>query len=312
MLRRTWGKATLAALASTVGLKPTIAAEPFRLGRLLIIGGAENTTQATEIWRRFLEVSGGPASAIGVITAASVDPGAAWEDYKTVLSRLGASDVRHIDLEKSALDEATNQLLPCRGVLMTGGDQARLMHALGSTPLAVALQRAYHDDGVCVAGTSAGAAVMSRYLLARGPALVTPKKDGVSMDPGLGLVPQAVIDQYFSEQRRLNRLLTALARRPEMMGLGIDENTAVLIEPTKALEVLGVGSATIIDCSDMVSNVDEVDDAEKLELLGIKLHIIPSGQRYQISFGARTGTLDPGGIHHAVRRLVSPGPIRGQ
>ncbi len=309
MLRRTWCKATLAALASTMGVDH-MAAAPFRLGRLLIIGGAEDKIEEQEILRRFVELSGGAAAPLGVITAASVSPQSAWDDYKTVFSRLGVSDVVHIDVETDDLDEAANNLLACRGVFMTGGDQARLMQAIGSTPVAVALHRSYHDQGVCIAGTSAGAAVMSRYMLARGTALVVPEKDGVSMDLGLGLVPLAVIDQHFSERRRLSRLLSALARRPDMMGLGIDENTAVLIEPAKALEVIGAGSATIVDCSEMVSNVDEVEDAAKLEMLGMKLHILPTGQRYQVSFGIRTGTVDPGGIHQAIRRLVSPGPIR--
>lgn len=309
MHRRLVLKSTWAALPLIGGAR-LAASAPFELGRLLIIGGAEDKVEGREILNRFVELAGGLDSTIGLITAASQNPEVVFKDYSWVFQTMGLTKVLHVDVNSGDLSAAASMLVNCRGILMTGGDQGRLMQAIGSTPVAAALHRAYHDQGLCIAGTSAGAAVMSRYMLARGSALVWPEKDGVSMDIGLGLMPHAVIDQHFSERRRLNRLLTALARRPDMLGLGIDENTAVIIEPGKALEVLGAGGATIVDCSELVSNVDEVEDAGKLELLGMKLHIVPAGQRYQVSFGSRTGTVDPGGILQSVRRLVSPGPIR--
>jgi cyanophycinase len=282
-------------------------------GKLLVIGGAEDRTQDRLILRKFMTMCGGPDAPIRFVTAASSEPAAAWQSYSTVFESMGARNCSHLPIaspEDAAEPEVVRAILESGGIFMTGGDQSRLMSCLWGSPAFEAIHHAFHEHGCCVAGTSAGAAVMSRYMLAHGPAVEVPEKDAVSMDLGLGLVPRAVIDQHFWQRRRLRRLLSVLAQRPEMLGVGIDEDTALLIEPGQAIEVLGQGAVTVIDCSEMNSNFREADETDRLELLGVRLHLLPTGHRYQVTRPPDHESSDPGGVLRAIEKLVEPGPLR--
>jgi cyanophycinase len=171
------------------------------------------------------------------------------------------------------------------------------------------LHQSFHLNRCCIGGTSAGAAVMSRHMIAQGPAVLRPSKDAVDTDIGLGLLSQAVVDQHFSERRRLPRLLSTLAMRPDLLGVGIDEDTALVIERGEGIEVIGKGSVTLVDPSQMQTNVDDLDALEPIEMLGVQLHMLPAGHRYSVKSvdrGARSMRL-----RRAIERLVAVGPIRG-
>ena len=286
-------------------------------GRLLIIGGAEDRVDERSILRRFMELSGGPSARLRFITGATNEPAFAERVYGEAMQTVGARDVAFLHLTEAA-DSAHPDLLAelgrADGVFITGGDQRRLMGKLWHTPAMAALHTGYRQRGLVVAGTSAGAAAMSRAMIAQGPALLVPQKEAVSLDLGLNLLPQALVDQHFSQRRRLSRLLSAVALRPDLLGIGIDEDTALLVDGGRAIEVIGRSSITLVDGVGMQTNMRQAQPQEHLEMIGVGLHVLPSGRRYRHPdpdvAGAETQADDPPpDLRAVVRRLLEAPPI---
>lgn len=297
-------------MASLMGL-PALAQRP-KLSRLVIVGGAEDRLQDRTILRKYVDYCGGSAAKIRIITAASGDPEGVWQSYRNVFMALGVEDVQRLVLDDRASAHASqvqSEILQADGIFMSGGDQSRLMDILWDTPAYRSLHQAFHMNACCIGGTSAGAAVMSRHMIAQGPAVLRPSKEAVDTDIGLGFLSQAVVDQHFSERRRLARLLSTLALRPDLLGVGIDEDTALVIERGEAIEVIGKGSVTLVDPSQMQSNVGELDSLEQIEMLGVQLHLLPAGHRYSVKSVGQTPRSGP--LHQVIQRLVAAGPIRG-
>jgi cyanophycinase len=305
----TVGSGTGLAVA-TMGL-PALARSR-KISRLVIVGGAEDRLQDRIILRKFVDYCGGSQARIRVITAASGDPQGVWNSYQQVFKSLGVEDVQRLaidDRDSAHAQPLQSEILQADGIFMSGGDQSKLMDALWDTPAYQSLHQSFYLNRCCIGGTSAGAAVMSRHMIAQGPAVLRPSKEAVETDIGLGLLSQAVVDQHFSERRRLARLLSTLAIRPDLLGVGIDEDTALVIEKGEALEVIGKGTVTLIDPSDMRSNVNELDTLEQIEMLGVQLHVLPAGHRYSVnSVGLRSSSA---ALRRAIQRLVAEGPMRG-
>lgn len=293
----------------------------------MIVGGAEDRLQDRVILRNFVERCGGPSARILVCTAASGNPQAAWAGYQPVFEALGVAQCEHLDIRHA--DEANDpalvdRILAADGIWLGGGDQSRLMASLWETAAAHALHLAFHVRGTHIGGTSAGAAAMSRHMLAMGEAAVRPEKGIVSADIGLGLLSSAIVDQHFSERGRLGRLLSAMAQRPDLLGVGVDEDTALLIERGLGIEVIGSGNVTLVDGRRMATNFKELGPAERLQMVGLQLHLLPSGARYQLADAEpsmqtqgqeqmwqqpETPAL-PGALREVLALLVAPGPIR--
>lgn len=283
-----------------------------KVSRLVIVGGAEDRLQDRVILRKFADYCGGSQARIRVITAASGDPEGVWQSYQDVFRALGVEDVQRLaidDRDSAHAAPLQAEILQADGIFMSGGDQSKLMNTLWDTPAYQSLHQSFHLNRCCIGGTSAGAAVMSRHMIAQGPAVLRPRKDAVDTDIGLGLLSQAVVDQHFSERRRLARLLSTLAMRPDLLGVGIDEDTALVIEKGQALEVIGKGTVTLVDPSQMQSNVTELETLEQIEMLGVQLHVLPAGHRYSLKSMGSTGRSAL--LRQAVQRLVAAGPIRG-
>lgn len=308
--RRQW-----LALAGAAALAPGVQAQARRHGRLVIVGGAEDRVNDRVILQKFLHLAGGPEARILVLPAASGDQTGAWLAYEAVFQALGARNVAPLILtspEDANAPEAANQILNADGIFMTGGDQTRLMARLWDTAAQRALHTAFHARGACIGGTSAGAAVMSRHMLAGGAAPWLPEKGVAQLDTGLGFVANAIIDQHFSERRRTGRLLSVLAQMPDMLGVGIDEDTALVIERGQGVEIYGQGAVTLIDGRRMLSNVDDLEANERLEMLDVRLHVLPAGHRYELAPKSRYRQENmPASLRDAIKALVEPGPLRG-
>jgi cyanophycinase len=303
----------LSLLLGSALLPISCAAQPSRHGHLVIIGGAEDRQQDRVILRRFLSLSGGNNARIKFITAASGFPDASWASYQAVFADLGATDCELVPLltrDDASNPEVIRQLAEADGIFMTGGDQNRLMECLWESPAAKAMHRAFHLKGACIAGTSAGAAVMSRQMLAQGSVKPNPEKDLVQMDIGLGFIANAIIDQHFSQRQRLSRLLSALAQRPDLLGVGIDEDTALVIERGQSIEVVGRGAVTLVDPRKMQSNFDLISSEEKLEMLGLQLHLLPAGHRYVVPSTLKNNKKQPTALWEALYLLAQTGPMR--
>jgi cyanophycinase len=300
----------LASLVPLAGM-PAAWARAARASRLVVVGGAEDRLQDRLILRRFADYSGGPQARIRLITAASSEPEAVAGSYRRVFEALGVQDFADLplrDRDSAAHAAVVQGIEEADGIFISGGDQARLMEVLWETPAYAALHQAFHVRGCCIGGTSAGAAVMSRHMIAQGPAVLRPSKEVTSTDMGLGLLSAAVVDQHFSERRRLARLLSTLALRPDLLGVGIDEDTALVVERGVAVEVIGQGAVTLVDTTEMQSNVDDVDSQAHIEMLGVVLHTLPAGRRYRVGEQPRRW---PQQLDRALRRLIEPGPVRG-
>ena len=254
-------------------------------GHLVIIGGHEDRQYGKEILARFIELSGGASARIVVITAASKVADEMWGIYDQAFGDLGVHQVKHLVLEsrQDANDEEKVRMVAeADGIFMTGGDQKRLLAIIGGTALDAEMHTALKVRGACIAGTSAGASAMSGHMLAQGKTDLLPAKGAVSLAAGLGFLHRVVIDQHFSERQRLSRLLSVVAQNPYLQGIGIDEDTALVVERGRGIEVLGEGSVTIVDGRSMDTNMADIAERDTPELIDVRLHLLPAGSRFYL------------------------------
>jgi cyanophycinase len=253
-------------------------------GKLLIIGGAEDKEGDCKILREFLRCAGGTKAHIVIMTAATSLPGEVGDNYIRVFERLGAEDVRVLDTqtpEDANNPEYLEAIEQATGIFFTGGDQARIISCLKDTKLDAAMHKRY-SEGIIIGGTSAGAAMMPDMMIIEGDSETNPRVEVVAMGPGMGFLPNVVIDQHFAQRGRLGRLVTALLLQPAVLGFGIDENTAILVSGDE-LEVIGENAVTVIDESEKLhDNIDGRLKDEGLAICGAKLHILPHGYRFNL------------------------------
>lgn len=283
-------------------------------GHLVIIGGGEDKQDAMAILTRFVELCGGPSAKIVVITAASAVCEHMWETYDRAFRDLGVT--RHVHLHLQSRRDANDAALirdvaDADGIFMTGGDQKRLLAIIGGTALDAAMHAALKLRGACIGGTSAGASAMSGHMLAQGRAELHPEKGSVSLGAGLGFLHKVVIDQHFSERQRLSRLLSVVAQNPYLQGIGIDEDTALVVERGVGIEVLGEGAVTIVDGRSMSTNVAEIADHATPELIDVRLHLLPAGSRYVLpgAGGAGDDGRIPASLLEFLENITKRNPI---
>lgn len=254
-------------------------------GYIIPIGGAEEKLHNPEILDRFVEVCGGKSARISIIPTASEleDTG---RNYEKLFRKIGIKHARVLNMmtrEDCHAEEFLEYIDNSDGVFMTGGNQLRLSTTLGGTPVAQKIRRR-NAAGMHVAGTSAGAAFMPEHMIAGGDEGSTPRPDMVTLAPGLGLTNNFIIDQHFRQRDRIGRLLTALAYNPFAIGIGLDEDTAAFIRPGDDLEVVGSGGITILDPTHLThSSMDSARRGEPVSLIGVKLHILVAGGRFEIA-----------------------------
>lgn len=254
------------------------------VGALHIIGGAEDKLNRRTVLRHFVEACGGADASIAVIpTASSLGP-EVIELYGALFERLGASRVVGVRPESRA--EANEpamveQLEDVSGIFMTGGNQLKLSAIINGTAFGAAILDA-HRHGVTIGGTSAGASIQSSHMVAFGPGGSTPKQRMTQLAAGLGLLPETVIDQHFAQRNRYGRLLMLVAQSPNLLGIGVDEDTAAVVTGGRMLEVVGRGAVTIVDGLDMTSNAHEAQRTAPLLVSDARLHVLPAGAKFDL------------------------------
>lgn len=270
---------------------PATPTERKNRGFIIPIGGAEGRRRKSSILNRFVELCGGEAARIMVIPTASLldETG---PQYKELFESMGANSMC-VPVEKRDdcfEDETLRILQAATGIFITGGNQLRLSTILGGTPVARGIRK-LNSQGIHVAGTSAGAAIVSEHMIAGGRSGSSPRESGVELAPGLGLTNRVIIDQHFNQRQRMGRLLAALSFNPFACGLGIDENTAGFIGPDGSMEVVGKGTVTVVDPEDLRhSSMSYVRRAEAVTLIGLKLHVLAAGSHFNIE--TRKATID--------------------
>lgn len=264
-------------------------------GPLLIIGGGEDKTGDCVVLRHAFDLFGGREAHIAVVATASTEGHEAGAVYKQIFTDFGAAAVAVLEVssrdqaEQSDTREAVER---ASGIFFTGGDQLRITSILGGTSLARALFRA-RKRGAAIAGTSAGASMMSATMIVDGAGDASALRGMTHMSPGVGFFESAVIDQHFAQRGRINRLLAAVAQNPALLGIGLDEDTAISVRPDGIFEVVGSQTVTIVDGSHLTfTNVSERSPKEALTLSDITLHVLSGGHRYDV--GARRPIVSSG------------------
>jgi len=253
-------------------------------GHLLVIGGAEDKFNERRILKKFLALAGGEKAEVLIVPVASDFPEFASDIYTQAFRNLGVANPRVLRAtsRQDVFEADPDELLDgVNGVFMTGGDQMRLVSLLGGTRFADKLRKLVRETDIVLAGTSAGAAGMSTSMIVRGESTSHPHKNSVRLSPGLGFLKNIIIDQHFTERGRISRLITAVSYNPYNLGIGIDENTAIILNGNGILEVYGAGSATIVDGSQITYNeIAEVDEFQPFSICGVQLHVLRDGLIY--------------------------------
>jgi cyanophycinase len=259
-------------------------AEP--TGHLVLIGGGERPGYLMD---RIAELAGGRNGRVIVVPIASPEPDEAAQAVVEELTRSGVGRTEVLSFARDSADSWENleRVRQATGIFFTGGDQARLTAALEGTELLGAMLELYAAGGV-VCGTSAGATALGELMIlgAAGGnqdpdrALLSIRAGAVEVRPGLGFLPEVIVDQHFVRRRRQNRLLAAVLESPTMLAVGIDESTAIVVGPSRRFEVLGENLVVVYDLS-WGGPVDS-DRNGNLTANGISLHLLSSGQGYDL------------------------------
>ena len=252
-------------------------------GSLIAVGGAEDREDTKIILSNLAERIGSGKLVISTLASGYADE--VWEIYRTLFTSMGVKSVKHLCMDyrdESPEDARLAILADATAVFFTGGDQLRITAHLGGTTLFERIEEIYRQGGI-IAGTSAGATALGEMMLIGSPAEGICKLRDIRMAPGLGLAKNMIIDQHFSERGRIRRLLGAVAENPRMLGIGIDEDTAVVVESDGTFHTVGSGAVYVVDGRDLsYTNISEVSFNRALSVFGVKLHTLSSGDSFNI------------------------------
>jgi cyanophycinase len=252
-------------------------------GTVITIGGHEDKEGEKRILH---EVAGRVGKGrLVVCTVASSVPDQLWETYEPIFRSMGVHHVRHLDIRvrEDALEENRVRVLDdATVVFFTGGDQLKVTSQIGDTPVYDRIREIYEEGGT-MAGTSAGASVMSETMIVAGQQDATHRIGSeLRMAPGLGLIPGVLIDQHFAERGRIGRLLGAVTQNPRIVGLGIDEDTAGIFSRQR-FTVLGSGAVYVLDGRKVsYSNMSNEDETHTLSAFNVTLHLLSEGDLFDL------------------------------
>jgi cyanophycinase len=253
-------------------------------GKLFLIGGSEDKKDTRLILGALAEMIGGGKLVIS--TLASNNSEAVWSVYQRLFTSLGIKQIKHLGIgfrDDSAKDSQLDILDGATSIFFTGGDQLKITTSLGGTALSERIEEIFREGGI-VAGTSAGASALSEMMLVGNPGSGIYKVgDAFQTVPGLGLVRDVIIDQHFSERGRIRRLLGAVAQNPRLLGIGIDEDTAVVIDQSEGFKVIGSGAVYVVDGRELsYTNIAEDSLGRAMSIFGVKLHVLSQGDRFDL------------------------------
>jgi cyanophycinase len=271
-------------------------------GKLIAIGGAEDKGTDLEtgefhrnnlnffelgILRRVVQEAGGPSARIEVITTASTIPYEVGESYLNAFGKIGCTNIglMHIRTRQDAMNnEYVERIRQCNAVMFTGGNQLRLSATDGGTEFLTILKRRYKEENFVIAGTSAGAMAMSNTMIYEGNAIRAHLKGEVKITTGLGFINSIIVDSHFEKRGRFGRLVQAVAANPSSIGIGLGEDTGMLITDGNKMEAIGSGLVVIIDGHDILhSNIADIPDGNPISIENLKVHFCEKGNGYLIN-----------------------------
>jgi cyanophycinase len=267
-------------------------------GTLIPIGGNEDKgTQKSEkyhleyieegILARVVRESGGNDAKIVVITTASSIPKEVGRNYQEAFGKLGCTKVHIMDIRKREQSEEIENirlLEQADCVMFSGGNQSNITRHIGKTSLHNLLKDRFIKDRLVIAGTSAGAMCMSEEMITGGSGKESLVKGAVGMDKGIGLIPNLIIDSHFIQRGRFGRLAEAVAKFPMLMGVGLAEDTGLVIKKCNTFEVVGSGMVILFDPRNLKHNNEKVlEDGTPMSLVNLKVHVLTNGDRFNIT-----------------------------
>ena len=273
----------------------------YPLGHLVAVGGAEDKGTDLEkgilqrnrlnffelgILKNIVSLIGANGPHVEVITTASSIPDEVAENYKDAFEKLGCMNVGHMRIrnrEDASLPEYIERLNACNCIMFSGGNQLRLSSIFGGTHFLDVLKHRYQDGDFLIAGTSAGAMAMSNTMIYEGNAATANLKGEVKMTTGLGLLQNVIIDTHFDKRGRFNRLAQAVAAQPGAIGIGLGEDTGVIVSQGHELRAIGSGSVVIIDGKNIeYNNIADIDFGKPISVENIIVHIMSKGDTYDL------------------------------
>jgi len=268
-------------------------------GKLIAVGGAEDKGTDLErgqisrnnlnffelgILRRIVEEAGGPSVRIEIITTASVIPNEVGENYLNAFGKISCTNVGLMPIrnrQDALKDEFLERIRHCDAVMFTGGNQLRLSATFGGTDFLDILLHRYQDENFVVAGTSAGAMAMSNTMIYEGNATQAHLKGEVKITTGLGFIDDVIVDSHFEKRGRFGRLAQAVATNPQCIGIGLGEDTGMLILEGNKMEAIGSGLVIIIDGHEIGhSNIADIPDGNPISIENLKVHFCEKGNDY--------------------------------
>jgi cyanophycinase len=254
-------------------------------GKLIAIGGAEDKEKESVILKEFLRLAKGPKAKIVVMTVATDFVEEVAREYTAAFKRLGVDDVQVVDVsrrEDAQAEAGIKAIEQATGIFFTGGDQLHITALLGGSKLHQALYQRF-QKGIVIAGTSAGASMMGNSMIISGDRDETPRFGSVGMGPGMDFLIGAIIDTHFSQRGRIGRLLTAVSHFPQDLGIGIDENTALVLTDHH-FDVIGEGAVTIVDAGAIShTNLPDIKEGDGLALFDVRIHVLPAGCQFDLA-----------------------------
>lgn len=253
------------------------------IGTLIIIGGHEDKEDDREILRKVKErVNGGK---LVIATVATRLPEEVAAEYIEVFTKLGVKQIDVLDIrnrQDAYKQENIEKLNDASMIYFTGGDQLRITAHMGGSPVYKRMLEIYLSGGAIV-GTSAGASVMSETMMVRGSQDESHTLGDLAMAPGFGLLKGVIVDQHFAQRGRIGRLIGAVSQNPRNLGIGIDENTAIVVENGATVTVIGEGAIYVVDGSYISdTNLADGSNEEVLSCFDIQLHVLKAGQMFDL------------------------------
>lgn len=274
------------------------AAERWLVPRFLFpIGGNEKKSPNSDIFRKMVELAGGTKARIVVVPTASDTPRERGRDYHEVFAPFQPEDLQTLHIGERS-DAGSAELIKLIGkttlFMFAGGDQLRLSSLIGGTPLHQALLARYRSGGCVVAGTSAGATVIAETMIFQNNRFRVFRKGGLEMTKGFGLIDDTIFDTHFIQRSRISRLVHAVATNPALLGLGIDEDTGLIIEDEVKATVIGSGTVIVVDGGSIeINHIGYVANRKPFALTNVNYSVLTAGVVYDLK---RRMVIDPGPI----------------
>lgn len=238
------------------------------------------------ILQHVVREAGGKDARIVIVPTASSIPDEVIENYLSAFDKLGCTHIQVMDIrkrEQSELPENIAMISSANAVLFSGGDQSKITKKIGGTTIHSILKDKYENERFVIAGTSAGAMMMSTEMITGGNATESFRKGVVGMGSGMGFTPHLIIDSHFIQRGRFGRLTEAVAKFPNLIGIGLAEDTGLIIRNNNEFEVIGSGMVIIFDGRNLIHNNENIlEKGVPMTLTNLVTHVLSNGDQFEI------------------------------